>query len=236
MHFINGMNDLENNTVELVGVAGSGNNRAPMHWQVTQGTNFATVSGRVLPSLTAGAFVTPRDVNNHGVIVGSESIGSDPGSTPQVWSSGLAAAAVRLPVPDLYEPNSSGIADEDTSVCSISDDGIIVGLVRQSNVTDPLTWLIFWKVELVEGSVVISDVFINNANELLTYQWAHSSSGGGLARPKDALCVIGGAATDLSSFTSTWVVGSATDNNHDGWIAGRIRNVNSVEVPTVIIR
>ncbi|MBL8820124.1 MAG: hypothetical protein JNL58_29140 [Planctomyces sp.] len=361
---VNGMNDLENNSVELVGVVGSGNNRAPMYWQVTQGTTSATVTARVLPSLTPGAFVTPRDVSNDGIVVGSESIGIDPTSIPLVWASGLAGAPVRLPVPDLYEPNSSNFSDEDTWVRSISDDGIIVGMVRQANVADPLTYLIFWKVELVNGSVVVRDELVhaknfaagsdpvisrtgghvafndriydgesvydnahrlqigwdvqnsllyvvpdsiaqlfasdanardvnsfgtvagswdngvggtggltygfaidfsgqlmsiptlpgfrlsgvkfnyrvhyttgvNNSSEILTWQWASSSNGASLVRPKDALCVLGGTATDLSSFTTNWVHHSATYINNNGWIAGRTRNVSGVEVPTVIIR
>lgn len=76
---------------------------------------------------------------------------------------------------------------------------------------------------------------VNDSHEAVTSQWALNSNGT-MGGQSDAVCVLGGTATGLSTYHPDWVTGSANNINNDGWIAGRLWTASYDQIPTLIIR
>jgi hypothetical protein len=148
-------NQLADGVVEVVGMirdnSGASEIRRAHYWMVEPAGNvLLSINLETLPPVLSGATVhsDALDVNNHGVVVGSQSEETDVLVVrPVLWPSG-ADAPIALPLP-------AGAVWGNAS--SINDAGIVVGTVAYS--VDVKT-LVAWKVAVVDGLWTVQDTQI----------------------------------------------------------------------------
>lgn len=142
--YVHDLTDVEDGLAAAVGtVELEGGERVPMHWWIDAS---GAVLPTILPSLVEGGETVPREINDHGQIVGQETLLEPLSIRPLLWASALEAAPMELPIPEGRHAWATGI----------NNDGLVVGQLFDELGSD----VIAWKVGEVEGETVVLDTLI----------------------------------------------------------------------------